>query len=812
MTARKLGAPHDSSRTTVQVALPLPPRSTFTYLVPEGAPPPPVGSRVRVPFGGRRIIGYVVDDEATTPPEKLKRVEEVLDATPFFPSAVLDLTRWIADYYLVSWGSVLKCAYPSGLDPSPRSTYRIAPGLTGPWPERLRPALDALSEGPRKLSSLRASLGAPAESLLQEAVKEGWALEETQWVSARRHVGADRVALLLSVAEARTKAEAPDQPKAFRKALGALLGYQERGFPTVAQVAQIARVPHFTLTEMAEAGWVELFDLLPAKLPGCASPHVLTESQRSAVAAVAAAMEAKRHETFLLFGVTGSGKTEVYLRLMEKALESGGTCIYLVPEISLASFLARRLIERFGSEVAILHSGMTEHERVRQWLRVARGGARLVIGPRSALFAPLTELALVIVDEEHDGSFKQQDFPRYHARDMAVLLGVQTSAAVVLGSATPSVESFYNATEAGKYTLMTLPERTAGARLPPVEVVDMRAEYQAVGQKTTLSRALHSAIQEALDAERQVVILRNRLGFSTFVLCRGCGHTVQCPECSVALTYHRRVQRLKCHYCGHGEPVPAACPSCGGEFLQFLGEGTEKVEHALSNEFPSARVARMDRDAVRTARDFDRLWRDFEGGKIDVLAGTQMVAKGHDIPNITLAGILSADFILGLPDFRAAERTFQLITQAAGRAGRGGTPGKVILQSFHPDHYAVRASAGHDFVSFYEFDIRYRKMVGYPPVGALARVEFRHQDRSKVGAWGREAGAFLQGITRGRVKVLGPIEPPIARLEGRHRLHLLLKADSRQRLREVLSKLLDGNLSKLAGRHMIVEIDPYSLL
>lgn len=802
----------ESRDAVVQVALALPLRQTFSYRVPEAFPVPEAGCRVRVGFARTHLVGYVVEDPGAEPPEKLRPLEAVLDREPLFSSQMLAFTRWIADYYLVSWGSVLKCAYPSGLDPSPRSSYELADAEELPGDHPLAGIATFLKAGPRSLPTLRAKFGPLAESLLQQGVRDGLFVEKTQWKTRRRFGGGDRVALLLGPDRMEALLDDPATPTLHAKVLKVLVDYETRGFPTIAQAAAKAKVPQYVLSEMAEAGWVELFDLLPVRLKGTTSPHVLTPAQASAVEAVGMAMEAGRHETFLLFGITGSGKTEVYLRLIEKALAAGGTALYLVPEISLTSFLARRLLERFGSDLAILHSSMTEHERVRQWMRASSGGARVVIGPRSALFAPLSDVRLLIVDEEHDGSFKQQDFPRYHARDMAVLRGVQAGIPVVLGSATPSVESFYNATDGGKYTLLSLPERTGTAKLPPVRVVDMREEFREAGGRTTLSSALRETMTETVEQGRQAIVLRNRLGFATFVLCRECGRTVQCDECSVAMTFHRRANRMKCHYCGRQGHVPEVCPACGGEVLQFLGEGTEKVEDALAEAFPGVRVARMDRDAVRTARAFDAIWRDFESGKIAVLAGTQMVAKGHDIPNVTLVGILSADFLLGMPDFRAAERTFQLITQAAGRAGRGRLPGQVVLQSFHPDHYAVQAARDHDFETFYERDIRYRRMVGYPPVGALARIEFRHPDKGKVDLMGRQAEASLRAAGDREVRILGPVEPPLARLEGRYRVHILLKAPERQRLRAVLAAFLQGPLGARNGREMTVEIDPYVLM
>ena len=799
-------------RRVVQVALPLPPRPSFSYLIPEGWGVPVPGCRVRVPFGRTEIIGYVVSAPDAAVPETLRPIREVMDKTPLFTTDILDFTKWIADYYLVSWGSVLKCAYPSGLDPTPRSKYRLADPPPSGEPGDLTPLFDALRDGPRGLVSLRAALGTGADEVIGRAVLDGWVEEETSWKTRRRYAGRDRVALLLPKEEAAARAGDLSTPRQAAKALRVLLDFAERGFPTIGQVAALAKVQQFVLQEMAEAGWVELFDLLPAMLPGQASPHTLTDAQAEAISRVGEAAVARRHETFLLFGVTGSGKTEVYMRLMEQVASAGGSALYLVPEISLASLLARRLLERFGSDVAILHSSMTEHERVRQWRRAAQGGARFVIGPRSALFAPLPDLRLIVVDEEHDGSYKQQEFPRYHARDMAVLRGVQARVPVLLGSATPSVESFYNAVDAGKYTLLTLPERTGRAVLPTVEVADMREEFRATGERGTVSRSLEAELTRTLAEGRQSILLRNRLGFSTFVLCRECGKTIQCPQCSVALTFHKRAARLRCHYCGHHEPVPEACPSCGGEVLQFLGEGTERVEDVLLQKFPEARIGRMDRDAVKTGAAFDAMWRDFEAGKVHILVGTQMVAKGHDVHNVTLVGILGADFLLGMPDFRAAERTFQLITQAAGRAGRGEAAGRVVLQSYHPDHYAVLASVHHDYRTFYQQDIRYRKWVGYPPAGALARVEFRHKDRGKVDSLSSEAGRILRGASAQGVRILGPSDPPLARLEGFHRRHILLKAPSRQQLRVLLSSLLDGPLGRHSGRAMLVEIDPYSLM
>jgi len=798
---------------TVQVALPVPLRQTFTYTVPPGLPPPRPGCRVRVPFGRISLTGLVVEDAPPAlPPARLRPLRAVLDREPFLPPDLLAFTRWLADYYLAPWGIVLRGACPPGLTPEARERVTLTPEGSGCDEAWLAPLRDALVRRPRSTANLLAALGPGSELLLSEALRQGYAVVEERLASVRHRSGRDRVVLLKGPEQVSALCREETLPKPFRKILSLLLTYQDRGYPEAAALARAARVPHYTLTEMAEAGLIELFDLLPTHLPARPSPHTLTADQETAVASVRALLAAQVHRTFLLYGVTGSGKTEVYLRLIETVLERGRTALFLVPEISLTSLLARRLIERFGSTVALLHSSMGEKERSRQWLRSRSGTARVMIGPRSALFAPLPDLGLVVVDEEHDGSYKQQEHPRYHARDMAVLRGVQAGVPVVLGSATPSAESYYNATDGGKYTLLTLSERAGGAALPTVDVVDMRREYEQTGGPSVLSRTLQAALERTVREKRQAVLLRNRTGFATFVLCRPCGKTLQCPDCAVAFTYHRRAGQLRCHYCGRTAGVPGTCPECGGEFLQFLGTGTEKVEDLLGRDLPGARVGRMDRDAVRTAAAFDRLWLAFETGEIDVLVGTQMVAKGHDIHNVTLVGILSADFLLSMPDFRAAERTFQLITQAAGRAGRGAHAGTVILQSFHPDHYAVQAAAAQDFGAFYARDIQYRRIVGYPPFSALARIEVRHEDHDRVGALSTQAAAALRALARGEVKVLGPSPAFLARLEGKYRHHILLKSSTRARLKALLTEFLASPLAPHVGRELDLEVDPTSML
>lgn len=798
---------------TVQVALPVPLRQSFTYSLPEGMAIPLPGCRVRVPFGPRTLTGFVVEEPPPTSlPTLLKPLRQVLDREPLFPSDLLAFTRRLSDYYFCPWGFVLRSIYPSGLAPSPKTQLSLTDSGSGCEEERFEALKSWLAEGGRPLEAAVKHLGKEGPPLVAEALRLGWVEASERLATVRRRMGEDRVILRKSPLEVHALLSDDSLPKPFRKVLNALLPFQNKGYPEAGLLARMAKVPQHVLPEMAEAGLIEIFGLMPADMPPRPSPHTPTAEQCAALDAVLPHLQSPSAKTFLLYGITGSGKTEVYLRLIEAALAQGKTALYLVPEISLTSFLARRLLERLGSTVAMLHSSMTDKERTRQWLRARSGSARVMIGPRSALFAPLPDLGLIVVDEEHDGSYKQQEHPRYHARDMAVLRGAMANIPVVLGSATPSVESYYNSTAGEKYTLLTLSERAGGANIPAVEVVDMRQEFTETGKQSSLSRALTRDIHAALEARRQVVILRNRRGYATVILCRRCGKELHCPDCAIALTHHQRAAHLKCHYCGRLEEIPSRCPECEGEFLQFLGSGTERVEESLAEDHPEARIARMDRDAVKSAQDYDRLWLDFESGQLDLIVGTQMVAKGHDVHNVTLVGILSADYLLSMPDFRAAERTFQLITQSAGRAGRGANAGRVVLQSFHPDHYAVQAASAQDYLAFYEKDIRYRRIVGYPPFSALALLEIHHEDRNRVSALSGDAARTLRNLAKGEVKVLGPTPAFLARLEGKFRDHILLKSATRSRLKALLEAFLKTPAAAPLGKELDLEIDPLAML
>jgi primosomal protein N' (replication factor Y) len=540
-------------------------------------------------------------------------------------------------------------------------------------------------------------------------------------------------------------------------------------------------------------------------------PTRLTPDQEAALEAVEADLAGERFRVHLLAGVTGSGKTEVYLRAIASALEQGRTALLLVPEIGLAPILARAVRGRFGEVAAILHSALRPDERLAEWRRVREGTARVVLGARSAVFAPIRRLGIVVVDEEHEAAYKQEESPRYHGRDLALVRAAREGAVALLGSATPSLESWHRARR-GMYRLSLLPRRVGDRPLPQVEIVDMREEFRSTGSTAPLSGRLVEALAGLRARGEQAIVLLNRRGYSSFVLCRECGETVLCPRCELSLTYHRGGERLRCHYCNHTRPRPTRCPGCSSPHLHFGGEGTERAERHLLRHIPDLRVLRMDRDTVRAREGHLRILSRFEAGEAEVLLGTQMVAKGHDFPRVTLVGVLAADAILGRPDFRAAERTFQLITQVAGRAGRGDRPGRVLVQAFRPGHPAIRSALTQDHAGFASKEMRYRRALGYPPCSHLARVLVSDGDLGRARARAREAAEALAAAGEGRLVLLGPAPAPLARLRGRHRIHLLARATARGRLVAALRAMLQ-TLDPEGGapRGLIVDVDPLQL-
>ena len=797
------------------VSLPVPVDRPFTYRLPETLRHRvKAGCRVLVPFGPRKLAGVALAVHNRAPEAEVKELLKLVEEEPVFSNEMLELGQWVSAYYCAPLGEVLRGMAPLGGQVRRTRVYSLTDGgrdtarqlVLGTGKEDPALVLLRLLER-RALSASYLKVKVPgAARVLRELQKKGLVeLEEdvTQKDPLRAPAGQ-----LLASFEGRpegvklTKTEKEVVAYLELHPGGHNLRLLDELIPGASQaVRRLARRKQVR---------VELESVLKSVLVE-RPPHVLNESQQAAFHQIREALEAHRFTTFLLHGVTGSGKTEVYLNAIDACLALGRGALLLVPEIALTPAVAAQFVMRFGKNVAILHSAFNDSERAGQWRSIREGKCRVVVATRSGVFAPVQELGLILVDEEHDHSYKQEETPRYNGRDVAIVRSHAANAVVVLGSATPSLESRYNA-ERQKYQLLELPERVGGRPLPHVEVVDMRAEFLETRRHATFSRRLVEAVQDRLANGEQAMLLLNRRGFSCFVSCRKCGERMQCANCAITLTYHRRDNRMLCHYCNHAEKVPKVCPSCGSEYIQFIGVGSERVEAELHQAFPEARIARLDRDTVTGKRRYETILAGFREREYDILVGTQMIAKGHDIPNVTLVGVVSADIGLGMPDFRAAERTFQLLTQVAGRAGRGDLPGQVVLQTLNPDHYAVRFASEQNYEKFYEKELQFRRMMRYPPFGALANVLVRAEKQEDAMRRSGELGKLLEKPMEG-LRVMGPAEAPVARLKAEFRYQLLLKASSRRILKEALDALRSyAEREKWPAVGLVIDVDPLSLM
>jgi primosomal protein N' (replication factor Y) len=753
--------------TLLRVALPLPLERLFTYRLKEGVPVPARGARVVVGFGRRRLVGFAIDAPEDAPEGvRLRRVERVVDEGPTLSDSEWALAEWMARYYVAPLGLVLRLFYPAG--------------STGPaGPAAIAGEEDGRVAGgvPRRLHVL--PVADPGEARRAEVL------------TALARAPAQRRAWLAAL-----EIDAPVERSAFCDALGisegVIASLAARGLVAVEE-------REVTLDPYASDG----------ALPEVASEGAPTAEQGAAIEAVRAALDGPgRAEPFLLQGVTGSGKTRIYVEVVAEAVARGGKAIVLVPEIGLAAPTVARFRSRFGDRVAVLHSALSRGERASAWSRVRAGEAPIVIGARSALFAPVGRAAVIVVDEEHETAYKQDGTPRYLARDVAVYRAALEGGAVVLGSATPSLESRARADE-GKYRRLTLPDRIAGRPLPAVEIVDLAREGALVGPG--LSDVLVEALTATLAAGDQALLFLNRRGFASFVQCTDCGWVGSCPNCRISLTYHRRGPRLQCHYCDHREPVPDDCPVCGGRRLDTRGLGTQQVEAAVAARFPAARIARMDLDTTGPKWSHARLYRAMQAREIDVLVGTQMIAKGFDLPGVALVGVVSADTGLHFPDFRASERTFQLLVQVAGRAGRGDAPGRVLFQTWLPRHFVVTAAAAHDYEAFCAREREDRQALGYPPFTRLANVVVSGPSEAPVSQAIERVAERARG-TEG-LTVVGPAPAPLERLRGRWRHHLVLKATGPQPLDRVLRELASREEELVGGSNRLeIDRDPMSLL
>ncbi len=817
-----------------EVAVPLHVTQTFTYRLPlalrEDAR---LGSRLLVPFGRKRLTGYIValldalDPAADLSEAEVKDAEELLDAEPLLTPEVLEITRWVADYYAAPWGEVLKAALPAGLNATVEQILSIT------------------TEGRDELARLPIHRSATARARALRLIAEH---EEMPLRILARHVGESRSSAVARDLEragwiklthrARSVLAKAKRRKAVRllpaeehaavESARALSKAQQRIIETLideggemafADLLEAADASASTIQTLEKRRVVEVFvrNVRRDPLASAALPEIedikLTEAQAAALREIEKPLAEGRYSAFLLHGVTGSGKTEIYIRAMRAALQQGRTAMMLVPEIALTPVFSRRLRAHFGDRVAIFHSSLTTGERFDEWSRLKRGEARVVIGTRSAVFAPVSDLGLVVIDEEHETSYRQQESPYYNGRDVAVVRANKEGAVVVLGSATPSLESFHNA-RGGKYSYLQLAQRIANRAMARAEIIDMRQVFARQGRPEVFSEELLAAIEETHARGEQSIILLNRRGYSSFVLCRSCGESIHCPNCDVTLTYHRSEMSIICHYCNHRRPAPSRCPSCQGKYIYYVGEGTEQLEEMLRKRFPTLRIARLDRDTTSRRKLFERAILEFGAGELDMLVGTQMLAKGHDFPNVTLVGVVSVDAGLALPDFRSAERTFQLITQVAGRAGRGDRAGRVLIQTYHPNHYALKHACAQDYAGFYDEEIRYRRNLNYPPFVALASLLVHGEDLTRAQATAAELKRALEEANTDRAcRILGPAPAPLARLRGEHRIHLLIKSRSRPRLREVIDMAFaDAQERGSDLRSVNLEIDPVNLM
>lgn len=821
---------HNEISPYVEVAVTLPVWGTFTYRVPPGLEGEvAVGKRVLVPFQKRTVTGYILSFPASAPkdldPGKVRDLVDVLDEVPLIDETMLSFFSWISNYYVYPLGEVIKTGLPPGLTVESRRTLKITAEGRSRLIELPPASLDrrllelcatrsgiTLHTLSRRLKVDRLHsriLSLKKEGLLTEEIRLGKGETRAKLQSFVALAGGGepagkppltpKEAEILKFIESRKRVPREELREKFHRVSRHLKGLAHKGYITV-RCEEVYRDP------------LQGEDFEPETAPE------LARDQQKALSEIERSISAGGFSPYLLHGVTGSGKTEVYLRAIERVLEAGRQAIVLVPEISLTPQLISRFKKRFRKGIALLHSGLSPGERYDQWRRILREEVSIAIGARSAVFAPFKRLGIVVVDEEHETSFKQEEKLKYNARDLAVIRAKMADALLILGSATPSIESFFNTIQTQKFRYLHLPRRIGSSVLPTVEIIDMRLERDDGGHPV-LSRKLKEALLFNAGRGHQSLLFLNRRGFANFILCRECGWTDRCPNCSVTLTYHAVGRRLQCHHCGLARPAPGECPQCKGYSLYPLGIGTQRIENEILALLPSARIARMDRDTTTRKGAYHRIVQAMESRKIDILIGTQMIVKGHDFPNITLVGIICADTVLHFPDFRATERTFQLLTQAAGRAGRGEEAGRVIIQTFNPDHYGIQKAKDQDFLSFYQEEILHRQELGYPPFSRLANLRIHGHSLERTQAFAEHLGRVGARLIRkkrkfygGHIDLLGPCSAPLSKVKGRHRWQLLVKSGRSERLHRFLNELVREAEGEAVGVRVEVDVDPINLM
>lgn len=721
-----------------------------------------VGARVLVPFGPRKVQAYVIKIGVSSSAldQDLKEIEAVLDPHPPLTEELIELAHWMSHKYVCTLSTAIQTILPNAYR-AKRRKGNSGGEKNGKWQDQITKRTETYVVPCDQPENLERHL----EELPKQAVKQK---------------------AILSFMKDKTRVRLTDllhQCQAGRSSVQALVN---KGLLQLVE-QEVFRDPYQGRIFIKNA------------------PHPLTEEQEQALQSILPAVQQGEFRTFLLHGVTGSGKTEVYLQSIEAALRQGKEAIVLVPEIALTLQMVERFRGRFGEQVVVLHSGLSTGERYDAWQKILNGEAKVAVGARSALFAPFRRLGLIILDEEHESAYKQEETPRYHAREIARFRGRYHFSPVILGSATPSLES-YSRGRKKVYTLLSLTQRVQGRSLPPVEIVDMRQEIKK-GNRSLLSQTLHQKIEERLRKQEQIVLFLNRRGFSTLVMCRQCGHVLQCPHCEISLTFHKVDRTCRCHYCGYSEALSNRCSQCQSEELRFFGSGTQKVEEQLAHLFPGMRVIRMDVDTTRNKGAHEKLLTAFGRHEADCLVGTQMIAKGLDFENVTLVGVIAADGMLHLPDFRSAERTFQLLTQVSGRAGRHGKPGEVVIQTFSPDHYSIRAASQHDYQQFYEREMRYRHRQGYPPFYFLCLIQFAHENLTYVIKWAERATHWLKRRLSKESILLGPVAAPVPRIKDRYRYQCMIKYRNEPHLEHYLMEMMYALQKEINREKLQVTID-----
>ena len=739
-----------------EVVFNLPLRDPFTYIIPPKLlGKVRVGMRVLVPFGRRRITGYVVNlVEKWDKPIALKTIAELPDLEPIVSEEILSLTRWLADYYQSAWGEAISSALPAGLD---KTSYQL-------------------------VKAVRLASNLPTEEEITDLLKRSPKQKSVFDLVRQKEINLAELETLIPGGKS------------------ALRSLKEKKLVEVftEKKERQALVPEGTMDQPF------------------GSHLTFTPEQEAVFNEISSTIDAGKFQSFLLHGITGSGKTEVYIRCIQRILEMDKTAIMMVPEISLTPQTVKRFRQRFGDRVAILHSGLSQTERYLEWKKIYEEKVSIAVGARSAVFAPFKNLGIIVIDEEHDGSYKQDSNPRYHARDTAVMRARSANAVVLMGSATPSMESVHN-TQLKKYKYLSLKSRIGESMLPIVSMVDMKRERKEFKNFAMLSGVLRSAIRDRLSRNEQIFLFLNRRGTARFVFCPDCGYVLECTHCSVTLTFHGKEDRLLCHYCNFTARMPGHCVECNGAVIRFSGFGTQKLEEETRKLFPDARITRLDRDTTRGRDSFAAMHRNMNAGKIDILIGTQMITKGHDFPNVTLVGVAHADLSLNIPDFRSCERAFQLLTQVAGRAGRGEVPGKVIIQTNNPDHYMFEFVREHDVNAFHEKELKLRGQLNYPPFTRLIAVEIVSAIESMGKSVAEKLGRDLaQQATRKKgVEILGPSKAALYQIQNKFRWHLILRGPNMQTLQSILADSRELNeLKSASGKKfkLSIDVDPFNLL